>query len=1188
MNKENTLKLREILIDAIKKDSIGPREKEEEFVDFERPQSRYFSGVLYPKRTPLDESDDIVEGDIQTSSNENDENDDSADKTALKFDTKPSSMGLTCYLLPGTKSIDIKIKYGIYHGTDDKKKDDKVENNSNTKKKKEEPKQQETKTGRERYEKWIREETNETKSIELVDTDEEFSSLKIKDDCYVKYQIKLLDDKTSLSIFLTNEKETVEGEFTQDFDCIFHPEMELSSPNSEKIFLNFTKIEKDSLPDDPEDRITTFLFKDEHNFAQGHNCSVDWDQDDKDNKRSWVRTTFFPTYTVPEIKPREPTEEIKKLLDMRILYEVQDSSKYKEILEPLVEKYSDWINDLTKDKKNVDPIFVDDFDIPQHQIDNCLDAKQRISNGIQIISENADAAEAFRFANEAMYLQRIYSQWAQENRERGGKVLRDEPETDNPKDRPSWRLFQLAFILLNIESIYNPKSLDRKTVDLLWFPTGGGKTEAYFGIIAFTMALRRLLKKDAKTFEEEFARYGITVIMRYTYRLLTLQQFQRASALMCACERIRLRKKENRKKFGNSPFFVGLWVGRATTPNDFAAAAERIEWMRKGTVYESENPVILLSCPSCGRKLDAHNYKFEEQKPSETNPEDFRPKRIRIKCHKDCFFGKPGDNDRYLPVIFIDDDIRNFCPSLLISTVDKFAQISWNYRYSSLFGNVNQYCAQDAFRPGNARGCNHNAVGWKDGTRSPFETIPLPQGIDKSDLIIQDELHLISGPLGTLTGLYETAISALCEQDGIGPKIIASTATTKKSADQISHLFAKNETKIFPSQGYRFGDSFFAEILPVSPKNPGKIYAGICATSVGGYTIDARIAATVLRKIRQIREMKSKYNFEGKDYSFSDDDLDPYYTLVEYYNTIKNLGASVRMYDDSIPDFIKTIINTYEKTKPKQDTNLTVKELTGRISHFDVPKTLEAVGKKLDSKNEAIDALLCTNMLSVGVDIDRLSVLLVNGQPGSTSEYIQATGRVGRKYPGLVVTNYTYTKSRDLSYFENFLHFHTTFHKEVEPGTLTPFSARARDRGLFGVFVALIRLESCLLAKNPERFHRKDPDVSKLVDDIKAKILARVELLDPSEKQETEKQLDSFVNRWDSLSTKHHNGTIKLKYRRPMYQRRDAPKDEVYLLNSSRDYNPQGFVIPESLREAESEVSTYYIKDYGVSGDDNG
>ena len=206
LNQQKGTILREILIDAIKKDSIGPREKEEEFVNSERPQSRYFSGVLYPKRTPLDESDDIVEGDTQISSNENDESGDSADKTALKFDTRPSSMGLTCYLLPGTKSIDVKIKYGIYHGFESvtdticacckkswsigEKKDDKVKNDSNTKKKKEEPKQQKVKTGRERYEKWIREEINETKSIELVDTGEEFYELKAKDDCYIKYQIK--------------------------------------------------------------------------------------------------------------------------------------------------------------------------------------------------------------------------------------------------------------------------------------------------------------------------------------------------------------------------------------------------------------------------------------------------------------------------------------------------------------------------------------------------------------------------------------------------------------------------------------------------------------------------------------------------------------------------------------------------------------------------------------------------------------------------------------------------------------------------------------------------------------------------------------------------------------------------------------------------------------------------------------
>jgi superfamily II DNA/RNA helicase len=294
------------------------------------------------------------------------------------------------------------------------------------------------------------------------------------------------------------------------------------------------------------------------------------------------------------------------------------------------------------------------------------------------------------------------------------------------------------------------------------------------------------------------------------------------------------------------------------------------------------------------------------------------------------------------------------------------------------------------------------------------------------------------------------------------------------------------------------------------------------------------------------------------------------------------------MYEDSIPDFIKTIINTYEKIVPKQATKLEVKELTGRISHYDVPKTLEEVGIKLDDNNQAIDALLCTSMLSVGVDIDRLSVLLVNGQPGSTSEYIQATGRVGRAYPGLVVTNYTYSHTRDLSYFENFLQFHTTFHKHVEPGTLTPFSARARDRGLFGVFVALIRLGSRMLSENPERFQRRDPEVSKLVDDVKSIILARVEHLDPAEKLETESDLESYVNKWDRLSTRHNAGEIKLRYRPPIFVKRDAPKNEIYLLNSSRDYNQSGFVIPESLREAESEVATYYIKDRGPSGDDNG
>ena len=460
------------------------------------------------------------------------------------------------------------------------------------------------------------------------------------------------------------------------------------------------------------------------------------------------------------------------------------------------------------------------------------------------------------------------------------------------------------------------------------------------------------------------------------------------------------------------------------------------------------------------------------------------------------------------------------------------------------------------------------------------------------ELIIQDELHLIAGPLGTLTGLYETAIDILCTNEitGAKPKIIASTATTKKSDIQIKHLFNSKSTKIFPPQGFEFGDSYFAEVLPISEEHPGKLHVGVCSTSVSGYNVDSRIAACILRKIRHILENKNNFHFNGKILKFTDEDVDPYYTLVSYYNTIKNLGAAIRMYEDTIPSYMGVIIETSEKKfqlqndAPKNSSDILQKaELTGRISAAKIPTILQNIETKLGDK-EVLDGLLCTNMLSVGVDVDRLNVMVINGQPKSTSEYIQASGRIGRKDPGIVVTNYTYIRPRDLSYFENFIQFHSTYHKSVEPGTLTPFSSRARDRGFSGIFLALARMTSPILSNDPKMFDTNNPSIANLVNRITKQILDRVDEVDKREYDETKTDLKNLIKKWESavnqFSSLVSNGVGDLKYRRNPYLNK-TESNIIYLLNSSRDpYNEHTFVIPESLREAESEISLYYPKSY--------
>ena len=1198
----SNVQIRDILRDAIEKEIFGPHEKDETFSNSYHPKTRYLSGILYPIQSPVLEEDyknDSVQIHSKDESNED-------EKISLNVGTKPSSMGLSCNIAMNQKYVSVEISYGKYiqveiiNSNENTSVLDKKEiNTSKIKKEKKEKK----------YPDWKR--IDHCPKSFNIDLSKLYDKKELEPKIFFRYFIhQNFKEKTlTLNVFLTNENKIIKGDLIKDTKCIFQPKIKLSSPNSVKIFDNISKLDEKKIEkSNMVDRTSLFLFRNFKHFGQGRNCAIEWDVNESDDKTAWIQTTFIPQYIVPEIKPREPTREIKKSLDMKQLSCITNFKEYRNLLNPILTGYETWINDLEnikKDWKNnksnnlYEKKFISEqADIPQTLIENCKDALKRIAEGIDKISSDPLIGESFRFTNEVMYQNISHTKWAKENKEKitkGQIISEDGPNFTSFE--PKWRLFQLAFLLLNIESIANPNSLNRNTSDLLWFPTGGGKTEAYYGVIAFTLAYRRIRGKDAKHIEDELDRYGVSIIMRYTYRLLTLQQFQRAVTLFCACEYVRMKNHQNIKKYGNHSFLVGLWVGSGTTPNSFNEAKKTIMNKRSNPNISAEktDPIQLLNCPWCGRELTAFNYEFGD---SNNVSEKICPKRIRIRCDKKCFFGKPNDPDHVLPVVFIDEDVRNLCPSLLIATVDKFAQISWNWKYSTFFGNVSQYCKKHGYSPGNASSTNTNDKCTHSPTITSIDKKPVKILVDVKrrlsppELIIQDELHLIAGPLGTLTGLYETAINILCmnQKTKAGPKIIASTATTKKSDIQIKNLFNSDSTKIFPPQGFEFGESYFAKVLPINDQHLGKLHVGICSTSVSGYDVGSRISACVLRKIRHILENKDKFYFNGKYHKFSNNELDSYYTLVGYYNTIKHLGAAVRMYEDTIPGYMGTIIETSELIFDKNNnaaTNnnkiLKKQELTGRINAAKIPSILQNIETKLGDSN-VLDALLCTNMLSVGVDVERLNTMIVNGQPKSTSEYIQATGRIGRKDPGIVITNYTYIKPRDLSHFENFIYFHSTFHNSVEPGTLTPFSSRSRDRGLSGIFLALIRFNSKILSENPMNFDINNPDIKHIVDTITKQILDRVTQIDPQEYDGTKKDIENLIKKWTTAvkecSSWTPNNKGILKYSRNQFTRKSEP-NTIYLMNSSRDvYNKHTFVVSESLRDAETEILLRYSKNY--------
>ncbi len=1145
--------VRQLLIEEIEKDVVGPRFGDSEVIS-EWPTSAYLAGILFPRetRTEPDEDEEFSESDDDDSTTEK--------ATSSNVGTKPSSMGLTCRIEKTTKKVLASIKYGMYDSLAKSEED-------------------------QYYIGFSREPFFYERKLDLENPDKEPITLSHKG-IELRYSVREFPNEYVLSVFLVNNIPPQDQKAGIIKESVFQPSIVLSSLNKEdKIILddksNYEKID----PNDSDSLLFGLLFNSKKIFGIGHSCSVEWNEDDViDSKIHMIKTTFTPKQTVKAIRPAKIELDG---LDMKKLYSVSDYSEYKNLLMPIVTEYREWIQKSLKDNLNAVPSEYQRTG--ENQIKECEYAASRIENGIKIISNNEfQSGEAFKFANLAMAFQQSYGKWAKINRKKM-KVEGLPPSDIEGK----WYLFQIAFFLMNIQSIVKPKELDHEIAELLWFPTGGGKTEAYLGIIAFTIALRRLRGWDKNENGFTSKSYGVTVIMRYTLRLLTIQQFQRAASLMCACEFIRRREKiqgSNELKWGYEPFYVGLWVGSQATPNTLADAENVLTTAKKtGNLPKSRNPVQLIHCPWCGAGINQYNYDVNGT-----------PKQCRAYCSRSgCPFSKEscvGDSDNSLPVLVVDEDIYSRCPSLLIATVDKFAQIAWKEKVAAIFGQVNFHCTKCGF----ARGFTHP----NHGEKYPSIQLEGSNKLDPPELIVQDELHLIAGPLGTLTGLYETAIDVMCSRtvDGkvIGPKIIASTATTKTASDQILCLFNRNETRVFPPQGFSFGNSFFAEEISID-QEPGKIYLGLCATAKSGLTILAKISAAVLRKVRYFDEEKR----------FSKTDLDPYYTLVSYFNSIREMGGAYKMYEDSVPGFMQRIHNNVElrnetelidKTKSKEiddkelESSLETQEtptaktkkwaneikspveLTSRVDSGDIPEILSKLEvSMMDGVPE--DLLLSTNMLSVGVDIPRLGAMIINGQPKNHSEYIQASGRIGRKWPGLIITSYNYLKPRDLSHYENFKFYHSTFFKNVESVSLTPFSARSRDRGLFGILVGMVRLLLPQLAgdKDAQNFDSTSPDIKEKLDFIRKYLEKRVDAIDSPEKNETLNDFNRKIKKWDEHRTK--KSPLKYAGNRYKYANKAKKQNEWYLLRTIENDDKGLETVPLSLREAEKNEKLWYLED---------
>lgn len=754
---------------------------------------------------------------------------------------------------------------------------------------------------------------------------------------------------------------------------------------------------------DWDDRVADLQFRKRCEWAVGHGVAVEVPEGQGDTVRR-VRTTWIPRSEVRRVKthgdPRITTR-------MESLAELADAAAVRAALGDLPVAYGEWI----AAQRRIDPGSPRRRATRDELLRNAERARDRIAEGIALLETDAQVREAFCLANRAM---------AMSARQRS-------PERYADGEAPSWRLFQLAFVLMNLRALADPSHPDRTLVDLIFFPTGGGKTEAYLGVVAFALVLRRLRGAGRPD-----GGLGVAVMLRYTLRLLTLDQLGRAATLVCALERLR---QEAQGRLGTARFAVGLWVGRSATANTLKQVAERITEYRNGTT--SLSPFPLTECPWCRQPLKPDSLVLE--------PNRTRPRRVVVACvSPSCDFNARRNRDG-LPVVFVDEQLYRELPAFLVATVDKFAMLPWRGETGMLFGRVQAFHDGEFFGPLDS---------------PPSGAIPLPDGLQPPELIVQDELHLISGPLGTMVGLYETAIEWLASGAGITaarpPKIVASTATVRRAREQIRALFGRPDIALFPPPGVDENESWFAT---VDQETPGRLYVGVAAQGRALRGILLRTYATLMAAAQKCFDPQAG----------AMQPADPYMTLVGYFNSLRELGGMRRLVEDEV----RTRCEKAEERRPRDLEGTHPWFANRRVAHEPLELTSrENTAKIADSRARLaqphvapthVDVLLASNMISVGVDIDRLGLMVIGGQPKTTSEYIQASSRVGRQHPGLVVTCYNLRKPRDRSHYERFVAYHETFYRFVEVASLTPFSGPALDRGFAGALVGMTRLADPVL-----------------------------------------------------------------------------------------------------------------------------
>jgi hypothetical protein len=1144
MTARTPAEVREELVRALRLDLVGPAAHHPPDAAYEReqlpmsPSRWYLTGFLVPTNAPDEQRSDEAsqeEMDLAGDADIDGDDDQAPEKTAARRVQFPASIGLSVLLSKECEALDATVSWGEYapEGPVQETASGDGEASTST-----------PPVPRDRV--WTRTPRAVSFRLPIPSIGDKSRPVPVPGSDGLRLYTSARgagSDATSLpvgtrsvAVFLVNERAAAATD-EKDRAFVFQATLELQCAEG---FVARPDPRRGT-DDEWDDRVADLQYAEVYEYATGHGVSSDWAASSKKCQRVW--TTWTPCAKVPFVEPAQLTAP---MLGMEVIANASPEELSTSLM-PLVSEYGEWI----EKQGRAQPADGRRRETAKQLLARADVARKRMAKGIAKL-EDPLIRRAFQLTNSAMA-----EAARRRNAQQSGKPPGDVPA-------PTWRPFQLAFILLNVPGIADSSDADRELVDLLFFPTGGGKTEAYLGLAAFTLLLRRLRNPT-------IASAGMTVLMRYTLRLLTLDQLDRAATLVCALEQLRT---SDPASLGPWPFEIGLWVGRAATPNrmgkkgdqDDTTARKRVQAFQRDSKHKPA-PIPVETCPWCGARFTKDSFHLA---PNADQPKDLRVICVNARCD---FTG-----DRALPIVAVDEPLYRRLPCFVIATVDKFASLPFEARAGALFGLVDRYDQHGFYGPAD-----------------PMLGNPIPGGhLPPPELIIQDELHLISGPLGTIAGLYEAAVDHLATRETAGrrirPKIIASTATVRRAQKQVVALFARRGAELFPPASPDPNDSFFALTAPEERHAPRQ-YLGLAAPG-------RSLKVVMLRSYIVLLAASYRLFKEAATAGFEPNPADPYLTLLGYFNALRELGGARRIVEDEVNSRVRVYgrrrrVGEEPGMFADRDIEYEVLELTSRVSTNAVSQAKRRLKMpwRDDNKGERVDVALATNMISVGLDITRLGLMVVLGQPRGSAEYIQSTSRVGRdpERPGLVVTLLTINKPRDRSHYERFGFYHRTFYRSVEATSVTPFAPRAIDRVLPALVVALARhgVSGLTPPTGAIDVETARPALSFILDTLAMRVEEHDLGLDHETREHLRQKLrhlaSELLDDWSRIAHEQRDTAARLKYQQyeqveraqpllrdpldPQLSTLSAPRGRFRAARSMRDVEPEVLLLKKGSKD---------------------